>query len=277
MPGIPTTTQTLLFDLPLPDDETVPPVPSVGEDKWDDDHVKLPTNPLNLYMEIDESGELSQKSRWNLVKEALTASPITDSHKLEEAIKKYTSKKDLSFKALHQLFDDDFSEDDSALFFESVLPKMIELALRLPELIKSAIPFLKKETNHTLSLSQEQAACLLTNAFFCTFPGRKWKTASFPEINFYRLYGCAGDHVVEKLKCILHYFKRVCEDMPNGVLTFQRRFIKKDNFPDFEQSTLKLSSVKVTMSADQRIEEGTGMLQVDFANRFLGGGVLGWG
>lgn len=183
----------------------------------------------------------------------------------------------MSFKALHQLLDDDFSEEDSAVFFESVLPKMIELALRLPELIKAPVPLLKIEMNHSLSLSQEQAACLLANAFFCTFPGRKWKSSSFPEINFYRLFGCSGDHVVEKLKCILHYFKRVCENMPSGVLTFQRRFIKKSDFPDFDNSTVKLSSVKVTMSADKRIEDGAGMLQVDFANRFLGGGVLGWG
>lgn len=241
--------------------------------------MKLLTSPLNTYLEIEENGDSSKKMRLELVRAALTGSPITDSQKLEEAVKKYTKKNDMPFRALHKLFDEDFSEEDSKTFFDSVLPKMIALALRMPELIKAPIPLLKKGMNHSISLTQEQAACLLANAFFCTFPGRsvERKNTDYPEINFRTLFSCSSDHVVEKVKCILHYFKRVCEDMPTGVLTFQRRFIRKDDFPDFEQSTTKLSSVNVTMSADQTIEEGAGMLQVDFANRYLGGGVLGWG
>ncbi|KAF9423937.1 hypothetical protein BGZ94_008134 [Podila epigama] len=57
-------------------------------------------------------------------------------------------------------------------FFQVILPKMQELALRLPELIKKPIPFLKQQQDSAITLSQEQIACLLANAFFCTFPCR---------------------------------------------------------------------------------------------------------
>jgi len=42
---------------------------------------------------------------------------------------------------------------------------------------------------HSVSVSQEQCACLLANAFFCTFPQRnasKGKFEHFPVINFNR-------------------------------------------------------------------------------------------
>ncbi|KAL0178064.1 hypothetical protein M9458_026958, partial [Cirrhinus mrigala] len=50
------------------------------------------------------------------------------------------------------------------------------------------IPLLKSRMNQSLTMSQEQIACLLANAFFCTFPrrnSRKSEYANYPEINFY--------------------------------------------------------------------------------------------
>ena len=52
-----------------------------------------------------------------------------------------------------------------------------------------AIPLLKRTHPHTIVMSQEQAACLLANAFFCTFPRRNTRQkqseySSFPDINF---------------------------------------------------------------------------------------------
>ncbi|KAF9586211.1 hypothetical protein BGW38_008524 [Lunasporangiospora selenospora] len=57
-------------------------------------------------------------------------------------------------------------------FFNVILPRMQKLALRIPELIKKPIPFLNQQQDAALTLSQEQIACLLANAFFCTFPCR---------------------------------------------------------------------------------------------------------
>ncbi|KAF9919055.1 hypothetical protein BX616_002403 [Lobosporangium transversale] len=64
------------------------------------------------------------------------------------------------------------SSQERQHFFDVVLPRMQALALRLPELIKKPIPFLKQQQDSAVTLSQEQIACLLANAFFNTFPGR---------------------------------------------------------------------------------------------------------
>ncbi|KAG0281784.1 hypothetical protein BGZ95_010437 [Linnemannia exigua] len=64
------------------------------------------------------------------------------------------------------------SREERDRFFKVTLPGMQQLALRLPELVKRPIPFLKQQQDSAVTLSQEQIACLLANAFFCTFPCR---------------------------------------------------------------------------------------------------------
>lgn len=244
--------------------------------------MKLPSNPESTYVEISENGEETEKLRWDLIRNALTATKIKNTRELVAAIKIYNTKRteQWSFSSLHELFEDTFSNEDVNLFINNVIPKIIELALKLPALIQCPIPLLKKKMNHSISLSQEQAACLLANAFLCTFPRRNMgrKHTDYPEINFNGLFSSNGDKIIEKIRCLLHYFKRVCcDEMPNGVLTFQRRFIEKERFPDWKDSNAKFSSIKLSTSLNTNIEEVAGALQVDFANRYLGGGVLGWG
>lgn len=66
--------------------------------------------------------------------------------------------------------------------------------------------------------------------------------------------------------------------MPKGVITFQRRYVKKPQLPKWSECDMKFSTIKLHVSSTGMIEkEGTGMLQVDFANKYLGGGVLGHG
>lgn len=166
-------------------------------------------------------------------------------------------------------------------FFCQLLPAIINIALKLPQLIQSPIPLLKKKMNHSISLSQEQVASLIANAFLCTFPLRntdkkKSEFASYPKINFSSLYCASGCSIIEKLKCILNYFNRVlCERMPANTVTFQRRSL--DTKFIWERSDICFSRQRFHVTSNGRIEEAAGMLQVDFANRFVGGGVLGHG
>jgi len=55
--------------------------------------------------------------------------------------------------------------------------------------------------------------------------------------------------------------------------------MKPDEFPDWgDISDVTLNQTKLRICSEGRIErEGVGMLQVDFANKFIGGGVLGSG
>lgn len=156
------------------------------------------------------------------------AKPIENSWSLEQAIKYYNPgyAEKWNFSNLRTCFGD--QED----FFKIILPRIIEIALRLPDLIKSSIPLLKQGMNRSISLSQQQVACLLANAFLCTFPRRNTNNrnsefSNYPTINFSWLYGANGQNVIEKLKCIVNYFRRVlCVDMPKNVITFQRRSIR---------------------------------------------------
>lgn len=80
---------------------------------------------------------------------------------------------------------------------------------------------------------------------------------------------------MEKIKCILHYFRRVTHKAPEGVVTIQRRYIPISNCPKWEEQVQTLLPLHITSRGT--IENGKGLLQVDFANKFVGGGVLSRG
>lgn len=111
-----------------------------------------------------------------------------------------------------------------------------------------AIPMLHQGHPASITLSQVQIACLLANAFFCTFPHRNTTSPRgeyhrFPTINFNRwgsasqkgqfcwiefcqilkrvpmrsyparsLFGNWSERKKEKLRAIMHYFKVVTDE-----------------------------------------------------------------
>ncbi|CAL8135921.1 unnamed protein product [Orchesella dallaii] len=87
-----------------------------------------------------------------------------------------------------------------------------------------------------------------------------------------------GNVKVEKLKCILNYFQQLGPPGQNSekdhqVISFERRFVEDKT--DWASSTTKL--IKVVVEPTKRIEEAHGMLQVDFANKIVGGEVFNEG
>jgi poly(ADP-ribose) glycohydrolase len=78
-----------------------------------------------------------------------------------------------SFGGLHSFFAEHCGPEERRLFFGSTLPFMIDLVLSTREICPEPIEFLEKQNDKVIMLSQKQIACLLANAFFCTFPGRK--------------------------------------------------------------------------------------------------------
>lgn len=172
------------------------------------------------------------KKRWDIIEIALLQ-PIESSRELEKAILSYNTKYALRWKfdALHALFEEvshlqsthsisklicshlqELEEQETNWFFSDTLPAIIRLALRLPELVPCAIPLLKHGVNKSISLSQQQVACLLANAFLCTFPRRntldeKAEYKNYPSINFNQLFQLNYEHVLEKIKCICSYFR----------------------------------------------------------------------
>uniref|UniRef100_A0A8C9VHZ0 poly(ADP-ribose) glycohydrolase n=1 Tax=Scleropages formosus TaxID=113540 RepID=A0A8C9VHZ0_SCLFO len=139
------------------------------------------------------------------------------------------------------------------------------------------IPLLKQKMNHSITMSQEQIACLLANAFFCTFPrrnSRKQEYANYPDIHLFRLFEGSSPKKIEKLKTLFCYFRRVTEKQPTGLVTFTRQSLTR--FPEWESSAKQLTKLHITCEGTIE-DQGYGMLQVDFANRMVGGGVTGNG
>lgn len=263
----------------LQGDSHVVPYPSVFLDVWDDVHVKMPCSSKSLFPVIDEeTDELQNKSRWELIEESLR-SEFTDPLELKNAILRYNTSyaKKWDFTALHLYCTKVLDPDSAEHLFDSVLPEMAQLALRAQELLTKPLPLLKRGMNHSITLSQEQISCLLSNAFFCTFPrrnSRKSEYFNYPDINFFRLFEGSSSRKIEKLKTLMCYFKTVTEQMPQGLVTFTRRSL--ENPVDWRSSEKKLTRLHITCEGTIE-DDGYGMLQVDFANQFVGGGVTSLG
>lgn len=257
------------------------PYPGTFRDIWDSNHIKMPCSSQSLYPKGSGQGSSALGLKWDMVQRAL-ALPIQDSFHLEKAILSYNSRfaGKWKFGALHSYCTNFLSVEECNKFFNITLPKMMDLALQLPTLVTHAIPLLRKQQDYSITLTQQQIACLLANAFFCTYPRRNTTGATveyarFPSINFNTLFSGAAsnNNKLNKLQCLCHYFERITRSTPTGTVTFTRQVLSSP--PDWGSMS---RFTKLHVTADGTIEDcGYGMLQVDFANKYVGGGVLGQG
>ncbi|XP_056153226.1 poly(ADP-ribose) glycohydrolase isoform X2 [Lampris incognitus] len=271
---------TVLIRTDLLRQDKVPlPYPTKFVDTWDDVHVKMPCSSMNLFPVVNEdTREVENQSRWELIRETLTKK-CTNPYDLKNRILKYNAAnaKKWDFSALHLYCTKVLELDAVQHLFGSLLPAMVQLALRASELCTKPIPLLKQGMEHSITMSQEQVACLLANAFFCTFPrrnSRKSEYCNYPDINFFRLFEGASTRKIEKLKTLMCYFKTVTEQKPTGLVTFTRK--RLDRPPSWKSSQSQLTRLHITSEGTIE-DDGYGMLQVDFANRFVGGGVTSSG
>ncbi|KAM9809269.1 poly(ADP-ribose) glycohydrolase [Syngnathus typhle] len=274
--AVPNHTVTVRTDL-LREGEVPVPYPGKFKDAWDDVSVKMPCSEKNLFpLETEDGGGV--QSRWELIHSALQGG-FKSSLDVRDAILRYNTAhaKKWDFTALNLLCTECLEHCEVQHLYEAVLPSMVTLALSAPRLCTMPIPLLKSRMNHSLTMSQEQIACLLANAFFCTFPrrnSRKSEYCNYPEINFYRLFEGSSPRKIEKLKTLFCYFRRVSQTRPKGLVTFTRQTV--NTLPNWENCQTQLTRLHIT--CEGTIEaDGYGMLQVDFANRFVGGGVTGNG
>ena len=187
-------------------------------------------------------------------------------------------------------------------FFFRTLPRMAALAAALPALCRAPVPLLRAHTAGVVALTRRQVACLLAHAFFCTLPRRSPPLAAtseyraFPTVNFAPLY--APDIAPCKLRFLFHYFARVTDAIYDGTRSTSSTSSDSSNesgaaldreYIVVERATLpeaarvawarsRAALCAATAHAEGLIEEQAGrMAMVDFANRRLGGGVLGRG
>lgn len=212
---------------------------------------------------------------------------------------------------LSLFFDDLLPRPDAQKFFHQGLPGIAKLALSLPLLLENqshdlakifalytsgedvgsgielrpemGLQLLRKQQRGMVVLSQRIVASLLACSFLCLYPSAERRRENLPYVNLDRLFSGIyerGESIMHKLLCLLHYFERVYHDMPDGVVSFERKTITAQSLRDrnafWSDSTAVLCPLTVVV--DGNIEDlGQDCLQVDFANRMLGGGALGDG
>jgi len=277
----PSPAHTILFKPQVMTNKVPRPYPDKYRDRWDKDHVRMPCSPENLYPTRDKKVQ----NRWELIETTLLQT-FSSSNDLEEAILVYNHhyKDKWNFESWHSYCNIELDAVQREELFSTLLPGIVNLALQLPNLVTQPPKLLQRGKDQKMTLSQNQIACLLANAFFCTYPRRNSLKSSefynYPDINFSRLFRGIKDVVndvkTEKIKCLLNYFQRVLNEMPTGTVTFHRKVLEENDEPDWENCRKEFHDLYAT-SEGAIEEEGEGCLQVDFANRMIGGGVVGGG
>ncbi|KAJ3178017.1 hypothetical protein HDU87_003794 [Geranomyces variabilis] len=249
---------------------------------WNASYVRMPCHEKNTVQERPGGPNFS---RWEVVKSVL-ACPLQSFPDVKDAILAYnpTMRSSWDISGLGDYLRNHPWRDS---LFSTTIPAIANLALRLPTLLPNPIPLLRAKENKAITLNQLQIACILANAFFCTFPRRNdtRKTAeyaSYPSINFSTLFAGTKEGRCDPLKrakldCIFHYFTEVARrgQWANpGNVTFHRQ--RCSSFPTFASSTATFGPVAVCATGTIE-DDAPGHLEVDFANRVIGGGVLGRG
>ncbi|TKY71116.1 Poly(ADP-ribose) glycohydrolase 1 [Spatholobus suberectus] len=204
-------------------------------------------------------------------------------------------------------FDEVMSGEESRKWFEEVVPALGNLLLRLPSLLEAhyenadrgidgegamlttALRLLDSQQPGIVFLSQELIAALLGCSLFCLFPVNDRPVKHLPMINFDELFVSLYDDYSQKQEnkiwCIIHYFERISSEMPKGIVSFERKVLpfKNDSihisYPDANfWSTSVIPLCKFEVHSLGLIEDqSSGAVEVDFANKYLGGGALGRG
>ncbi|CAH8347948.1 unnamed protein product [Eruca vesicaria subsp. sativa] len=204
---------------------------------------------------------------------------------------------DSAFQGYTLFFDEKMSKEESTRWFSEVLPAMACLLLRFPSLlelhylnsenlineVETGLRVLGSNKAGIVFLSQELIGALLSCSFFCLFPVDDRGSNRLPNINFDRLFGSListgqNEHQENKIRCITHYFQRITSCIPPGFISFERKVLSIESglVPDegfWSTSNVNLCPVEVQTSGlieDQSVEA----LEVDFANKYLGGGAL---
>ncbi|XP_035693416.1 poly(ADP-ribose) glycohydrolase 1-like, partial [Branchiostoma floridae] len=170
-------------------------------------------------------------------------------------------------------------------FFGKTLPSIAERALEL-ETLKPAegLSVSQRQRGGTVVLQRRFVASVLAHAFLCTFPEGKCKSSAQNDINFPKFFNIfiavpeRRETQAAKLRCILHYFERLAEDPsgPHGCISFTRKVVSDDHLPSWGTwLSCDKQLCPITVVRQGGIEDsGSHTLQIDFANKCIGGGVL---
>ncbi len=218
----------------------------------------------------------SQKP-WSLIQQALqnVSSLCQKGHKALDIL--FTTISSYNSNAQNESNFGMLNRPDLEPLLQSTLPLIAEQALQLVHLLEQPIPYLASGESKTIFLNRKLCCSLLANAFFCTYLPHSLN--DMPDINFFRLFNDTNSDRCEvkkeKLKCILNYFYQMHQTATNlqfqqQIISFERRCMQKKTNWGVDNHQL----CKISIEPKKKIEQADNMLQIDFANRMVGGGVL---
>lgn len=154
--------------------------------------------------------------------------------------------------------------------------KLVGLVRELPGAFPSGLPVLARRHNGHVDLTRRQCAILLAAALFGVLPVDQLDGAGQKmDLPDFKLdYVLSRDQ--PKAKCLVCYFWRIhtaSEPFLNEIVSFSRRHVPSSPVEEIlrANSDRNLSGFSLDEGA---IEASAGNLQADFANKWLGGGVL---
>jgi poly(ADP-ribose) glycohydrolase len=172
-------------------------------------------------------------------------------------------------------------------FGDDILPYIAKRAMEVETLFpEKTIDLLTSGLTGGISLTRHQTSCILSLAFFNLLSPVSSKGGS-------RYQHLTLINIIErgfftsqfsKCLCIIGYFHRLLKEEKAGnddymkrCISIERKVLDRDNCKAdyWKNSDILLGPVKT--NPDGLIEEASGTLQVDFANEFIGGGVLAHG
>ena len=164
--------------------------------------------------------------------------------------------------------------------FVSTLAFIAQLAIDFEAVIsQQEVSIINQGTQQNRKLNRYQCAVLLSHSFLCLHPEiNRNRNKNLPKINFTEIYAIMETIEIEKIKCLLNYFLQISiitkTLLEKDHVTFQRTC----EFRLLSWDQLKSSNTplcRFNINHDIRIEDTDNMYaKVDFANKYLGGGVL---
>lgn len=142
---------------------------------------------------------------------------------------------------------------------------------------------LYKGRTEEVTLTRQQACCLLALCFLNAFSPPKTSTYQHFTLALFLTFPFASSQH-GKLLCILHYFNRIHQAEVSGnsdflslCITVARHHVKEEDPTVFWGKCQSPLTPFESPADGSLIEDAHGCLQVDFANAYIGGGVLNMG
>ncbi|KAJ7949870.1 Poly(ADP-ribose) glycohydrolase 1 [Quillaja saponaria] len=201
-------------------------------------------------------------------------------------------------------FDELMPRVESVKWFREVLPVLANLLLQFPSLleahyqnadfivnggrdeVRTGLRILDSQEAGIVFLGQDLIAALLGCSLFCLFPFSNRGAKYLPMINFdhlfVSLYEDYNQKQENKIMCIIHYFERISSYIPVGLVSFERKilaledhsfYVSSLNDDFWSKSAIPLCRFEVHNSGLIE-DQSSGAIEVDFANKYIGGGAL---